>query len=518
MSWFLSRPGLWRLSGGILAIVLIALFASFARGFRPPPGRPTAITGTAPVSLEAAFPTEKQLRSNAETANIVIVVLDAARVDHTGAYGYPRDTTPNIDRIASDALLFEQHFSQFPHTRSSTASLFTGQYPDTHGIYAFSGDLPAVPTLSTSLRSAGFETGFFSSWFVASPEMGFGEDFDFVSAPRHDTAWTGNGSAQLGGNPVGVRTGQGRRDPGQMLYELSRWLDERGSSRFFAYIHVLPPHSPLDPPEDFARVFARSRPPYLWRGHLPYDEIKHTTEREGSIREWANLYDANYLYADWAVGALARLLRDKGLLDKTVLIVTADHGEAFGEHGYEGHIEGVYDELVHIPCVIRFPGPGAPVGRVRALTETVDVFPTILDLLGLETPETVQGKSLIPLITGATPAVHDFVFAVAPGTPRSYLIRDLNWALILYRGGKLRALYDLVEDPWQTKNVIDDRPEVAERMADAFKQFAQAQRFPPLDYVDPDWKPSSQQVAPGERTPQMSEETRRQLEALGYVR
>jgi arylsulfatase A-like enzyme len=493
----------WFLLASILLALLILVAARVAARYRPPAGRPIADTGSAPVSLLTAPPTVADLRSSLQSANLLIVVLDAARADHAGCYGYPRETTPNIDAIAAESLVFEQHFSQFPHTRSSTVSLFTGQYPDTHGVYGHGGTPPEGPSLAQALRATGFETAFFSGWLVASPVMGIGGEFEFVSAPTR-----GRGGRRS--------RAVSRRNPGDVASNVSDWLHRRPPGRFLAYLHLLQPHPPYEPPEEFVELF-RSKPPHLWRGRLPSREIKHTSRREMSLRQIVNLYDANYRYADEAVGELVRLLEQEDSLDNTLLIITSDHGEAFGEHGYEGHREGVYDEHLHVPLLMRFPGDGAPVGRVRALTETVDIFPTVLHLLGLDTPETVQGKSLVPLITGATPRVRDFVFARAEGKPESYLIRDENWALILFRGGELRALYDLAEDPWQTRNVIARESDVAERMMAAFRQFAGTQRYPPLDFVDANWKSGLEPLAAQRHEFDITDEARRELEALGYL-
>jgi arylsulfatase A-like enzyme len=174
----------------------------------------------------------------------------------------------------------------------------------------------------------------------------------------------------------------------------------------------------------------------------------------------------------------------------------------------------VYDEHVHIPLLVRFPGKKGPAGRVRALTETVDILPTVLDLFALPIPSSVQGKSLLPLITGERRAVHDFVFARAEGTPESYLVRDERWAMILFKGARLQALYDLERDPWQARNVIAEHPKEVARMMAAFREFAQAQRYPPLDFVDPNWRPGQRPRAPRMK---ISEEQRRELKALGYV-
>ncbi|MFB3880784.1 MAG: sulfatase [Armatimonadota bacterium] len=498
------RRGLFLIPVGLLAAVLLVVCGRFLASYRPPAGRPTKTTGSAPVSLSGPAPTAASLRASAESANVVIVVLDAARADHFGCYGYPRDTTPNVDRIAEQSLLFEQHFSQFPHTRPSTTSLFTGQYPDTHGVQGLSGSIPKGFTLAGALGSAGYETAFISGSGVASPAMGLGDDFGFVSA-------------RTSGAGRGVRSAAPRRDPEQVLDDLSSWLDRRRQERFLAYLHFLPPHGPRNPPAEMVQLFAGKKPPYLWRGRFVYREIKPVFKEklERRPRDEANLYDADLRYADWAVGEVVKLLEKRSLLENTLLIITSDHGEAFGEHGYLGHRDGLYDEHVHIPLVMRFPGARKPVGRVRALTETVDLLPTVLDLLALPIPKSVQGRSLVPLITGETPAVHDFVFARAEGAPESYLVRDQRWAMILFKGGRLRALYNLRDDPWQTRNVVAQQSAQAARMAAAFTSFARRQQYPPLDFVDPDWKPERR--PPAARL-KLSNDQKRELKALGYLK
>jgi arylsulfatase A-like enzyme len=230
--------------------------------------------------------------------------------------------------------------------------------------------------------------------------------------------------------------------------------------------------------------------------------------------DWVNLYDANLRYADWAVGELERLLREAGVLDRTLLLVTADHGEAFGEHGYIWHGSGVYDELVHVPLLMRFPG-GSPNGAVSGLTQTIDLLPTIFDVLEVPYPrEGLQGTSLLPLMAGLADQAHDHVFARCRGEPPSYLVRSLKWAFMLWGNGEWRALYDLEADPGQRKNVIDEHPEAAEAMLAAFEAFALQQRRPPVEFLDPD---AAAAPLPAAEETQMTPEVERRLRALGYL-
>ncbi|UCC68590.1 MAG: sulfatase-like hydrolase/transferase, partial [Armatimonadota bacterium] len=195
--------------------------------------------------------------------------------------------------------------------------------------------------------------------------------------------------------------------------------------------------------------------------------------------------------------------------------VTADHGETFGEHGYKWHPPCPYDEVIRIPLLIKFPGDKGPVGRVRALTQTIDLLPTILDLCQAPYPrEEVQGRSLLPLLTGEADKINDYIFARTTGTLPAYVVHDLRWALLLYEGGKLRALYDLTADPWQTRNVIEEQPERAAELIEVFRRFALAQRNPPLHFVDAEAATRDLPPVPEVR---MSEESRRELKALGYL-
>jgi len=317
----------------------------------------------------------------------------------------------------------------------------------------------------------------------------------------------------LGDTPPGL-------EPESLLQLVADWLAEPPTRPFFAYIHFLPPHEPYDAPDDMKQLFAGKEPPNARQGPLEFPQIGvHLPENSKRAREplkrWVNLYDANLRWADWAVGEVERLLREAGVFDDTLFVVTSDHGEAFGEHGYLSHICGLYDELVHIPLLMRFPGGRRPVERVGALTQGVDVLPTIFDLLQIPYPEEqIQGRSLVPLLAGDVEKVRDYVFARDLGEPASYLVRSLNSALILYRGGELRALYDLETDPKQTRNIIEEEPGRAEALLLAFREFAKTQRRQPVDFIDSSGEPTAPPSGP---EIEFSEEMRRQLEALGYL-
>ncbi|UCC68589.1 MAG: sulfatase [Armatimonadota bacterium] len=491
----------------ILAVLVVAGYLVLRhRGRAAPPPAAGEAYGRAAVSAD--LPAADDLRAVAREANVVVCVIDAARADHVGCYGYARDTTPNIDRLAGSGTAFEQHFSQYPETKMSTACLFTSQYPDTHLAYGDRRLAESTFTLAQGLRAAGLHTVLFSQNGYASPMWGLGEEFDEAYYEPH--------LKEAGRDLPDIWR------PEALLEQVECWLEKRPRSRFFAYVHFMPPHDPYIAPPGTRRYFAGQQPPEAWLSDYAFDEVER--ERRAKERPWSeqhqgwmlNLYDGNLRYADWAVGELERLLREAGAFESTVLIVTSDHGEAFGEHGYRGHTFSAYDETIRIPLIIKLPRLNVAGRRISALTQSVDVMPTVLDLFEAPYPrDGVQGRSLLPLMTGEAGEVNDYVFARAAGQPPSYVIRSHDWMLVLYRGGQLRALYDLKEDPRALQNVIESRPEEAGRMVEAFRAFARSQTAPPLQFVDSD---ARRPQLPEVNKIEVNEEMRRSLEALGYLR
>ncbi len=521
-----ARPRL--LLALIVAVVLLGMLAHrvLRRSDRPLPAlSPSA--APEPLSLTTPTPTRDELSDLVAGANLVICVIDAARVDHMGCYGYSRNTTPNIDRLAAESVVFEHHFCQYPQTKPSTASLFTALYPDSHLTFAKRTMARSTFTLAEGLKAAGFHNAFFSSNPWASPEMGIGEDFDWIRPIRRPVGGRpgagGPGRGRAG--PPGTLQAPGRgipastRRPETLLALLEEWLEQAPPQPFSAYLHFMPPHTPYEAPEEMKQVFEGKPVPGYRRGKYPFSgitEVGGASEHDSPGPDLVNLYDANLLWADWAVGEAERLLREAGLWENTLFILTSDHGETFGEHGYTWHPPCPYDEAIRIPLLIKFPGSSGPVGRVRALTQTIDLLPTVFELYRLPYPaEDIQGRSLVSLITGETSGVHSYIFARTGGNPPAYVVRGFHSALLLYEGGKRRALYDLDRDPGQTRNIIKQRPERAAELIEAFRAFAVAQGQPPLHFLDPD-APTADLPPVPEVT--MSEESRRELKALGYLK
>jgi arylsulfatase len=480
----------------LLAALLLVLFICGCGGKEP-----AAIVDEPVKSAD-------DLRLEAAGANLVICVLDAARPDHFGCYGYERRTTPSIDSLAEEGIVFDRHYCQATYTGVSTPALFTGQYPHTHGVTRHRHLGESVPTMARLLESAGFHTVLLSSNGMVSPDGPYRNGTDFM-----DTyTW-----AEIEEN---LQPGEERHYSVEPVLRLfTDWVHDHSDRRFFAYIHLTPPHGPYHMPGRF-RIFRGLHPPgYDPESYQP-GVYESPVERENvntpPTPEWLNLYDDNLLYGDWAVGELMRILREAGVFERTLLAVTADHGEAFGEHGFVKHGAPPYEEVTRIPLVVRLPGGGIPL-RVGALTETIDLLPTVCDLFKVDYPEdVVQGMSLLPLISGSADKVRNYAFTLASEDKGKYVVRSERYALILWGNGIWRELYDLENDPAQRVNILDESPEVAGELVAAFSVFAESQTYPPVRFLGEEERELADTADTGEF--RASPEVMRDLRALGYIR
>ena len=292
--------------------------------------------------------------------NLVLITIDTLRADRLGAYGNTTVATPNLDRLAREGAMALHASAQVPLTRPSHVSLLTGLYPAEHGIRDnVSPPLrPGVPLLAEILQQRGFRTGAFVSSIVLSKQSGLGRGFDTYS----DRFEIGDDDARF------LNTIQKRGDT--TVAEAAAWLRQPGSERRFAWVHLYDPHDPYEPPEPYATRYA------------------------------GRLYDGEVAWSDDLVGRLDAVLAETGRRDDTLLVVTADHGEGLDEHGEAVHGFFVYETTLHVPLIVRGPRV-TPGTKVKGVTRSIDVMPTVLDLLGLaDATPAVSGRSLAPALTG----------------------------------------------------------------------------------------------------------------------
>ena len=377
--------------------------------------------------------------------NVLLVILDAGRAQSFGAYGYARPTTPEIDRIAREGVVFERVYTPAVYTLGAMSSVWTSQYPDRHhSEVSFSARLPKDRlTLAEVLAAQGVHTAGFVANSVAGRLFGF--DRGFVEF-----------------NEV-FRTHGSRGDVFRQV--LPPWLAANRDRRFFAYVHFREPHFPYDPEPPFDTKFGPDGPiPKAARrdmafftdvnqGRRPFGEA----EREHLVR----LFDGNLAFADQEVGELRKAMEREGLWEKTVVIVAADHGEELFERGWIGHNVHLYEPSVHVPLIVRFPKGTGPAGRrVAALADLLDLGPTIADVFGFlgkgGSDREFQGRSLLPVIEGA-PGKAAVLSRTVWDRPR-YALRDERYKFYYDSRTGEERLYDLEADPGETRDAGPAEP------------------------------------------------------------
>lgn len=350
---------------------------------------------------------------------IVLISIDTLRADHLGAYGYHRDTSPFLDRLAARGVLFERAVAHYPNTLTSHMSLLTGLYPAEHGVFPPDGVLsPSIPTLPELLAAAGWRTAGFVEDGYVNGEYGFERGF----SRWHDEV--------------------GRYLPTQVEQTIERGVSflrevaETGEAEpFFLFLHTYAVHDPYDPPAPFAsRYWQGPRPAGAF--HPVGPELLAFNRRQGELpeaaREWlVARYDGSIRYADSVLAGFFAQLERLGLTDEVAVVVTSDHGEEFLEHGRLAHTQ-VYDETLHVPLLVIHPG--FEPRRVPTLVQGIDLFPTLLELAGVGVPEHASGRSLVPDLRGRA----------APRRARAYAETDQGRVRTLYRQaeGELLQLVD----------------------------------------------------------------------------
>lgn len=375
---------------------------------------------------------------------VVLISCDTMRADHLSCYGYARKTTPNLDAFAQDAVVFENAFCSEVWTPTSHMTMFTGLYPKNHGLTRFLNIAESIDTLSETLRARGYHTGgFVGHYWWMMPSRGFAHGFDLYDAIHP------------------YRTVFGT------LERVHAWLDPRQYAPFFLFFHNYDLHSkeagplPYDPEDARFRTFAKDH------GTLPKFQREQFPEARGSLflaahngrdvviskeeREAiTDLYDDCLMKVDVAVGEFLDRLKAAGVYERALIMITADHGEALGDHDRYMHGD-VYEANVHVPLLVKFPGQVHAGRRVPELVELADLYPTILDVLDVPLPGPVDGRSLLPLLGGVDESVPQ-VFSTRAAwrsvrTATNKLIRDVE--------ENRMEFYAIAEDPAEANNLYE---------------------------------------------------------------
>jgi arylsulfatase A-like enzyme len=405
------------------------------------PGVIAALVLSAPALVRAA---QRDVRPP-----VFLIVIDALRADHLGCYGYGRPTSPHLDRLCHDGVRFSQAISPGTFTKTSIASLVTGLDPHLHGVYTGNVEdtvgrirsdvLPAeVETLAEVLLRGRYRT---VAWIEQAQLKSF------------------HGFAQ---GYLEYNENQG--SAAKITQRALRWISEReAGGPFFAHLHLLDLHDPYRPKPPYDRLYGSYSDVYRgidfreWGKYLKEICEGRRPLSDADVEQLRALYDGQLRYIDDELGRFLDELRRRGLYDRSLIVVTADHGDGFMEHGFISHSTLPYEELVRVPLLMKLPGQRHAGQSVEEQVRLIDVMPTILEVAKVDSPR-VSGRSLLPSLEGrereaARPAVIEFKEGVA--------LRENGWKYIRLLD-RPNELYHLAEDPGERRNVAADaRAEVA---------------------------------------------------------
>jgi arylsulfatase len=434
----------------------------------------------------------------ADRPNVLFVTTDHLRHDTLGCSGDPVIQTPAIDALASRSVRMNDYFVQNPVCHPSRASMLTGRYPCHHGVRWNFNDLSENEvTLLEYFKQHGYTTATVGKYHLdqrrflaaidyreAAAIRNMNPDNPFVQYVKSRGCEYKTGfelprfRERLGAVPQPDQPEDCHLDAyvGMKTCEYLKRVD--GQEPFFLWLGFYGPHHPYVPSGRFATMYRPDDMPPFQRSEdeLSKKPIEYTLYRqaeahkyfgfadasERTFREMKAAYYGTVSQIDWQLGLVLETLRERGLADNTIIVFTSDHGECLGDHGMPAKAPFLLDCMLHVPCLIHAPG-GREGIACDELTESVDLYPTICRLAGLDTPEWVQGRDMSPLVTG-DPAEFQRREVVYAEAVDKRCIRTREWKLVHYPAKPYGELYHLTEDPHELNNLYAERPDVRDRM------------------------------------------------------
>lgn len=424
--------------------------------------------------------------------NVLLIVSDDLNQTALGAYGNKLVSTPNIDRLASEGMLFQNAYSQYPVCGPSRASFLFGYYPTATETFGYTSGRENVGPKRASLPQFFKEKGFYTARISKIFHMGVPIDIETGSDGQDDPdswterfnspgpEWQSPGFAELvqnnpdgkierkGGNVMTIVQAEGgdlNQSDGKTAQKAIELIQNQSKEKpFFLAVGLVRPHVPFVAPKEYFSPYPWQSivPPPVIEGDwndIPKKGINYVTTQNAEMnyihkQKAIAGYYASVSFMDAQVGKILEALEESGLSESTLVVFTSDHGFHLGEHDFWMKVS-LKEESVRVPLIIK--APGIPSGKSHSFVELVDLYPTLLDLSGFEIPERLQGKSLVPILQNPTMEVRDFAFSVTQGGS-TYLIRTKRWAYIQYgrNAEDGMELFDMLQDPGQYQNLAEE--------------------------------------------------------------
>lgn len=425
-------------------------------------------------------PQTKEENPGTSIDKVLLISIDCLRPDYLGVYNPQMKTSSHLNRLAQESIVSLNATSQASTTAPAHKSILYSLYPGIHKTSMYSVPDEKLKNPLQILQSKGFTTAAFVGGGQISHTFGFGRGFH--------TYWEPKGKQKF-------RVNRTER----MAVE---WLERNSNKKFFLFLHTYEVHCPFAPPEKYLQKFAGWYKGKVKSGKCSHDYYNLLNLSGDDERFVRSLYAAEVNYVDDSLGRIFRTLKELGIYDQTIIVVLGDHGESLGERGYWGHNQ-LYNVQLQIPLIIRIPH--GPRTRIEAPVEAVDIMPTVFAALGLGRPFPFQGKNLLAVarnqmsIESGRPVISEQV--------EQYRIRIGNQTAIFPRSSKgEEEFYDISKDPEEKTNLIQENQETARQFKLVYEKMLQQNQNIASQFV----KTTSAQ-------PQMDEETREQLRALGYI-
>jgi len=428
--------------------------------------------------------------------NVILISIDTLRADRLGCYGNPSAQTPYMDLLSKNGVLFEEAISNSSWTLPGHGAMLTSVQPTALGLFKVTDRLNShALTLAEVLRDHGFDTGAIVSYILLDRSYGFDQGFDFFDY-------------------------EDLQDAQQIVDKAIKYIEPRSQKKFFLFMHLYDPHWPYEPPEEVAKAFWPGAVTPQLRNLITTGDYAQFALKVIKGPELLNdfcraMYDGEIAYTDRELGRLFKFLVDRRMIDRTIVILTSDHGEEFKDHGYFGHGLTLYDEVLRVPLIMRFPMLLPSNMRVKGQVQSLDIFPTVLGLVGLDPARyPLGGRDLLGMIHAGSADPVPVISETSMSGDRRYALRDGRYKLItpykLDFGGNLQIdqpeeVFDLQTDSQEKTNLDTSHP----KMVEVLRQ----QMAKQMDAIKKQW-------GMGERmthSQELSAEEIERLRSLGYL-